>query len=402
MTDPATPPTRTPTARDARSRVLDAFRGCFVREPDFVVRAPGRVNLIGEHTDYTGGLVLPFAIDRALHLAVAGRDDSRVRAFACDLGENGEEVEFAVGDESVGGGFAAYLAGAIAASREAGEAPCGMDLAIASDIPIGSGLSSSAALCVATSLALDRLLGAEVCPQRAARRAHRAESHFVGTGCGILDPFAIALCRTGCALRIDCADESTRAVPLPTTELAFVISHSGVSRELAGPAAGQGYRDRVAQCARALEGLAVPSFRPLSPDALSGFAGQLDEVTFRRMRHVVSENARVDRVCRYLEAGDLVAVGGEIRASHASLRDDYEVSIPQLDMLCETADATRGVYGSRLLGAGFGGCALHLVRPDAADRIGDALRERYRERFGRATEVFCVKPAEGAGVESFG
>ncbi|MDP6981370.1 MAG: galactokinase [Myxococcota bacterium] len=404
MARPEFPPTR-----DTHALVLDAFRTRFVREPEFVVRAPGRVNLIGEHTDYTGGLVLPFAIDRALHLAVAPRGDDRVYAFACDLAAEGEEVEFAVGDAATTG-FGAYLSGAIAASLEQGEHPGGMDLVIASDIPVGSGLSSSAALCVAVAIAIDRLLGADFSALRCARRAHRAESHFVGTGCGILDPFAIALCGAGHALRIDCEDESTRSVPLPVAELSFVISHSGVSRELAGPAAGQGYRDRVAQCARGLEGIvasepdAAPrSLRALSPDGLVRFAGQLDEVDFRRVRHVVGENARVDRVCRLLEAEPpigLAAVGAEIRASHASLRDDYEVSIPQLDMLCEIADAQDGVYGSRLLGAGFGGCALHLVKPEAVDAVCDVLGARYRDRFGKDTEVFGVKAAAGAGIEA--
>ncbi len=393
----------------AHHRVLDAFAGVFVREPSILVRAPGRVNLIGEHTDYTGGLVLPFAIDRALYFAAAPRDDGRVRGFGCDLGPVGESVDFEVETGKSLEGFASYLAAVAQASREAGAKVGGMDIAVASDIPIGSGLSSSAALCVAAALAIDAIGKGAAPREEIARRAHRAESHFVGTGCGILDPFAIALCEAGAALRIDCATQQTRSVSLPTSELAFVISHSGVSRELAGEEAGRGYRTRVEECARALEAMraAMPddppeSFRSIGQGDVAVNAAKLDPVLARRLRHVVSENARVDQVYALLGAEgpvDLAALGEVIRASHASLRDDYEVSIPELDCLCETADALSGVLGSRMVGAGFGGCALHLVEASAADRIGDALRADIRERTGREPEVFSVRADEGAHVE---
>lgn len=393
---------------DPRTRVCDAFERRFVRAPDFLVRAPGRVNLIGEHTDYTGGRVLPFATDRALYLAVGVRDDSTVRAHAADLSPEQADREFHFEDEEFGSDFAQYLKGAAAAVREAGGAPRGLDLAIASNLPIGSGLSSSAALCVASVLALDAASGIDRTALDVARRAHRAESHFVGTGCGILDPFAIALCGEGAALRIDCGSERTRRVPLPTSELACVISHSGVSRSLASEAAGAGYRTRVEETSEALAQLRrdaafaqVAALGELIPDQLDAAAPLLAAPLFARVRHLVEENARVDRVCALLEATtgtpvDARAIGAQLKASHASLRDDYAVSIPQLDELCEYADALPGVHGSRMVGAGFGGCVLHLVDASRVEEVAEAMREHGRGR----KPVFIARADRGAAVET--
>ena len=402
---------RTPAG--PRARAMDAFERRFVRPPAFVVRAPGRVNLIGEHTDYTGGLVLPFAIDRALFLAAAPRDDARVRAFACDLGDAGQACEFEFDElERVvrAGGFASYIAAVALALREQGGEVRGLDLALSSDIPLGSGLSSSAALGVASALAFDAAAGGGGAREALARCAHRAESHFVGTGCGILDPYAIALCEPAEALRIDCGSRETRSLPLPASELAFVITHSGVERKLAGEDAGRGYRERVEACARGFEALCrahpgrrIASLRECAEEDLAAAASALDPVWVRRLRHVISENARVDRMCRLLEAEgaiDLPAMGAILRASHSSLRDDYEVSIAELDALCETADGLSGVYGSRMVGAGFGGCALHLVAAAACDEVARALRREVAARSGRELELFVVRADRGARVEA--
>ena len=379
------------------------------------MRAPGRVNLIGEHTDYCQGLVLPCAIDRALWLAVAARSDHRVRIFAADFGSAGEVAEFVLDDGDSITGFGGYVKAVVAAFCERGIRPMGMDLAIASDVPIGSGLSSSAALVVATALAIDQLLQCGAGAEALARIAHRAESHFVGTGCGVLDPFAVSLAREGYALRIDCRSQAVTRVPLPIDELTLLISHSGVTRELASHDhavdPGAGYRARVAQCDQALAGAkrvasgleAASALRDVPLSCIVELESKMDALLFRRLRHVVSENARVDRVCAALQApegADLVAMGLAVREAHASLRDDFEVSISELDLLCETADGLAGVYGSRLVGAGFGGCALHLVRPEAAEVVSQALSARFRRHYQRTPEILSVRSGPGASISA--
>ncbi|MCP4040153.1 MAG: galactokinase [bacterium] len=397
----------------ARSRALDAFRRRFVRSADFAVRAPGRVNLIGEHTDYCDGWVLPCAIDRELWLAVGARDDDRVRIFAADLSSAGEEVAFEVDELKSFAGFGGYIKGVLAAFREQDVRVPGMDLAIASDVPVGSGLSSSAALSVATACAIDRLLEGQRGAAEIACLAHRGESHYVGTGCGILDPFAIALAQPNHALRIDCRTRDVTPIPLPAERIALVLSHSGVTRRLAARGGeadpGAGYRERVAQCAQALalakqvdpELRAARALRDVPLAALVSLESRMDDLLYRRLRHVVSEIARVDRVCEALRApggADLVAVGTALREAHVSLRDDHQVSTPELDLLCEAADGVAGTYGSRLMGAGFGGCALHLVRPDAVDDVREEVSARFAERFDRVPSMLTVSTGTGASV----
>lgn len=413
----------TPAARsqgEVRSRSLDAFRAQFVRSPEFLVRAPGRVNLIGEHTDYNDGLVLPCAIDCEMWVAAAAREDEVIRVFAADLGPDGRGGEFSVSrrepsGDFLGGDFLDYLKGAIAAMVESGVEASGLDLAIASDLPIGSGLSSSAALGVATCKAWLHASGEVWSAKRIALAAHRGESHFVGTGCGILDPFAIALGQVGRAMRIDCRSRQVEAIALPAAQLGLLISHSGVTRRLAASRdsldPGAGYRERLAQCRAALAAAkranarceSALALRDIPVDRLEDLEPEMDAVLFRRLRHVVSEIARVDACCDALERGkdaDFGRVGECLRAGHASLRDDFEVSIPEIDFLCEEADRLDGVFGSRLIGAGFGGCALHLVAPEAIDSVRAELGARFHQRFGRSPQMLAAKAAEGATIES--
>jgi galactokinase len=400
---------------EVRSRSLDAFREQFVRSPDFFVRAPGRVNLIGEHTDYNAGLALPCAIDRELWAAVAAREDDVIRVWSADLGPQGRGGEFQVTGSELTGGFLDYVKGAIAALVESDVCVRGLDLAIASDLPIGSGLASSAALGVATCMALLHAAGEKWPPRTVALAATRGESHFVGTGCGILDPFAIALGRRNRALRIDCRTQQVDAVSFPHSRVGLLISHSGVTRRLAATGdsldPGAGYRERVAQCRAALaaakranSGCAnAQTLRDVPIDALAELEGAMDPILFRRLRHVVSEIARVEACCKALERGgeaELKQVGACLRAGHESLRDDFEVSIPEIDALCEDADQLEGVHGSRLTGAGFGGCALHLVASDAIASVREELAERFHERFGRTLSMLTANPARGASIES--
>jgi galactokinase len=276
---------------------------------------------------------------------------------------------------------------------------------VVSDLPLGSGLSSSAALCVAFVTALDACFGWRLAPELRARFAHRAENAFVGVPCGIMDPFASALCPPGHALRIDCRSLEREPVPLPPG-IVLLLSHSGVTRRLV---AGS-YGDRRAECEEALDrarraGL-VPadaaSLRDVDADRLAALEGRLPERLFRRVRHVVSENARVAASCAALRSGDLARAGALLCEGMGSLRDDFEVSIPELDALCEIGDAAPGVHGSRLTGAGFGGCALHLVAEDAAAAAAAAIEGGFRQRFGRTPPVWTVRSAPPAGAVEVG
>jgi galactokinase len=279
----------------------------------------------------------------------------------------------------------------------------GFDIAIASEVPLESGLSSSAALGLALVTALDLDADLGLGAKAGARIAHRAENGFVGVGCGVMDQLASGLGRRGCALRIDCRTLEVTPVPLPTSRLRMLIIHSGQRRALV--AGAQGYGERREQCRRALAGARAAGLLPpggtalrdLSPERLLGLEGLLDPVLFRRARHVVSENQRVEATCAALAAGDLETVGALLREGMRSLREDFEVSTPELDSLCELADGRPGVWGSRLTGAGFGGCTVHLVEPGAAEDVREAVVAGFERRFGRRPTALAVEPADGAG-----
>jgi len=378
------------------AELTESFERRFGRQPEAAARAPGRVNLIGEHTDYTGGLVLPCAIDRATWAAAARRDDGQARVWSR---EAGEPERFDTAAPRRVGRWIDYVAGVVQALTEAGKPPGGFDLALVSDVPLGSGLSSSASLEVAVATVLDALFGWQLSAVARARVAHRAETGLVGVACGIMDPFASALCQEGHALRLDCRSEETRAVPFPGDRAALLVAHSGVPRDLAAAA----YNDRVAECAAALAaarqlGIDARSLRDLTPEHLPALEAALDPVPLRRARHVIRENARVDALCSALAAADLEAAGTLLKEGMRSLRDDYDVSTLELDFLCSTADRLAGVHGSRLTGAGFGGCTLHLIEAPAADRVACSLAEAFRSRFGRAPALWVLTPADGARV----
>ena len=383
------------------------FARHFSRSPSVAVRAPGRVNLIGEHTDYNQGLVLPCAIDRDTLAVAVPRRDGRVRVHSRELGE---VAEFDASQPVRRGDWVDYVAGPFFALAERGAPSSGLDLAVASRVPRESGLSSSAALGVAVAAAATRAHAAEPSGAQAARKgwdpedwaalAHRGESHFVGVGCGIMDPYASALGRRDHALRIDCRDRSRRVVPLGDGTVRLLVAQSGVRRALAKG----GYAERVAECEAALAaaraaGIGPPgarAWRDFGAEHLPALALALEPRLLRRARHVITENARVDATCEALARGDWAAVGACLRAGMASLRDDFQVSTPELDALCEIADAEPGVWGSRLTGAGFGGCTLHLVRPEAAGAVREALAEGFAARFGRRAEVLVARAADGA------
>ena len=389
-----------PTPRIDPARLADRLVATDHRaaaEPDAVrvVRAPGRVNLIGEHTDYNEGFVLPIAIDLAVSIAFMPTDDRRV---TLTLADDGQTVGFGVDHPGAPtGGWEDYVAGTAWAMSEAGLPVRGFRGLLASDLPQNAGLSSSAALELASALALSA--GDEPAVDRLtlARIAQRAENEYVGVQCGLMDQFASANGIDGSALLLDCRSLEYRAIPLVLDDVALVVTHSGSERRLEASA----YNERRAQCAAAVTAIArahpeVRSLRDVTLAMLDEIDDDLEPVLVRRARHVIEENGRVLQAADAFGAGDHTSVGRLLGESHASLRDLYEVSGPELDALVEIAEAVPGVYGSRLTGAGFGGCTVTLVRREVIPELTTAIAERYPSRTRLVPRIFEVTPAAGA------
>lgn len=359
-----------------------------------VIRAPGRVNLIGEHTDYNLGLVLPAAIDREIHMAVLPTADRRVDLTRLDTGER---AAFDLDrPRPRDGSWLDYVAGTAWAVAEAGLPVHGFHGVIASDLPESAGLSSSAAIELASAWALMGDAAGELDPLAVARICQRAENGYVGVMSGLMDQFASACGVESHALFLDCRSYDWRPIPLPKASL--VVLHSGSPRKLDGSA----YNTRRAQCEAAVTALqaadpSVVSLRDVSADLLAAERSRLDPVVARRAEHVVAENQRVSATIAALEAGDLEAVGELFAASHASLRDLFDVSSPELDALVEIASSVDGVVAARMTGGGFGGCTVNLVMPEAMERLALAIQVDYAARTGLTPTVLPVRPARGAG-----
>jgi galactokinase len=366
----------------------DAFAELSDRAPRFF-RAPGRVNLIGEHVDYSEGFVLPLAIDRATVAAAAPRDDRRVRVRSLERGET-TEFELDRTDARAAGTWSDYAQGvALALARRV--PLCGADVVLRTSLPIGAGLSSSAALELAVGTALLALAGASLEPHALAHAAREAENGFVGVGTGIMDQLACALGVRDHALLIDCRSEEVTPVPLPPGA-AIVVADSGVKRALAGSA----YDERRAESEEAARRLGARTLRDVSIADFARRGASLPEPLRRRARHVVGENARVLGTVDALRRGDLEGAGAHLNASHDALRDDYEVSAPELDLLVEAANGVPGVYGARMTGGGFGGSIVVLVRPDAVAALTRALETAFAARHGRKPAVLRVRASSGA------
>ncbi len=380
-----------------REALIAAFSAHFGHEPQWVAEAPGRVNLIGEHTDYNDGFVLPVAIDRSALVAAAPAASPFSRIFSLNLGEESRiELPPRPMQEQA---WSNYVRGVIWALNEAGIPTVPMEVVLESNVPMGAGLSSSAALEVAIAAAAAALTGAQPSPLELALIAHRAETEFVGVPCGIMDQYISALGLEDHAVLIDCRSRQSEGVPLGFLRhgVALVVVDSGVSRQLAGSA----YRERRLQCEEAVRQLrlAIPRgithLRDITLDELEAAGSRLPETLLRRARHVVAENARVLDGVEALHAGRIDEVGGLLLESHRSLRDDYQVSSPELDLLVDLSSNVPGVLGSRLTGAGFGGCTVHLVRDDSVERFEATVVEEYRRRTGRPAKMFRCRSAGG-------
>jgi galactokinase len=384
---------------DLRSRVVREFEERFGAEPAFVARAPGRVNLIGEHTDYNDGFVLPMAIDRAVWIAVRPRDDRRVVVYSLDFGERAgfdlaSEMSSALAD-GTRTGWIEYVHGVAWSLRDAGyPLGRGWDGVAAGDVPIGAGLSSSAAMELATARAFAGLGGLAWEPIAMARLAQRAENEWVGVNSGIMDQLISAAGVAGHALLIDCRSLATRAVPLPAG-VAVAILDTATRRGLVDSA----YNERRAQCEAAAAFFGVPALRDVDRTAFEARAAELDPVTRKRARHVITENERTLAAATALEGRDVERVGCLMDESHASLRDDFEVSRPELDAMVRLARAHDAAYGARMTGAGFGGCAVALVAADAAADFAREVTMRYAAEVGLQPAIYVCTASQGASLE---
>jgi galactokinase len=371
------------------------FHKVYGATPDVVVHAPGRVNLIGEHTDYNEGFVLPAAIDRSIDFAGRMRADRVVQVHSLDFDAS---VEFNLDDiqKDSKNTWSNYVRGVSKYLEEDGYRLSGADMVFGGDVPREAGLSSSAAVEVGTAAFWKALLRLELDPVYLVKLARKAENQFVGVPCGIMDQFISALGREHHALFLDCRDLSYRHVPL-RDDVKIVVCNSGVKRALAQSE----YEVRLKQCRQAVAqiastGRAVQSLRDVTPADLESARSALSDILYRRARHVVSENHRVLEAVKVLGAGDLERFGELMNASHESLRDDYEVSSKELDVLVEVARKQPGVLGARMTGAGFGGCTVNLVRQEAAEDFAEAVCRGYHDALGLRAETYICKASQGA------
>lgn len=379
---------------DLAARAAAGFGRHFGFAPHRIAFAPGRVNLIGEHTDYNDGFVLPLALSYGTAVAFSPRTDGRVVAVALDCDD--ERDTFAIDDDLApvaAGHWSNHVRGVAAALRAQGKVVSGADLAIAGNVPQGAGLSSSASLGVATGLAFVACANGDAAdPIQLARAAQWSEHHFVGCACGIMDQLASACGVMDAALLIDCRSTGIEPTPVPDDAVILVV-HSGVARALAESA----YNERRAQCAAAARHYGVGILRDLSEAALvAGMAG-LDETVFRRARHVVTENARTVAMAGALRRADYATIGRLMNASHASLRDDFAVTLPAIDALAALMQEALGDRGgARMTGGGFGGCLVALTTKDRQPALEAALAGHWR-RVGSAPPLqILVRPSAGA------
>lgn len=384
------------TLTDLANRASTQFLKRFDRPPRWLAAAPGRVNIIGEHTDYNDGFVLPMAIDRFTVIAAAPASENKVRLVSS---QTSESSEFSVSETLTSGAphWGNYVRGVIAGFQARDNTILGFDAFIDSTVPIGGGLSSSASLEVATATLLEGMTGVRLEPVEKALLCQRAEQEFAGVPCGIMDQFTSVMGRADSLLLIDCQKQSCRHVTIAEPEITVLIINSNVKHSLSDGA----YAERHAQCEAAVALLDVPSLREARMKDLESRKDQMNPVLFRRAHHVISENDRTVRAADAILACDWRETGRLMYESHNSLRHQFEVSCDELDFLVEAAGEigeAGGIIGSRMTGGGFGGCTVSLVKAEAVEQIGKTITGQYRSKFGIDASLFVTQPSEGSRI----
>jgi galactokinase len=378
--------------------IAQEFSKIYGREPHWIVAAPGRVNVIGEHTDYNDGFVLPTAIDRyavmAADMAADGKNTIQIRDIS---GVEPALIDLSVPLKPGKPKWSNYPRGVIAGCLERNLNPGSLDVLLHSTVPLGSGLSSSASLEVCTATLIEAVTGRTIVPVEKALLCQKAEHEFAGVPCGIMDQFISVMGQQNNLLLLDCRSHETQFVPMNDPAVSLLVINSNVKHELAN---GE-YAQRRAQCEAAVKILGVPSLRDATPEMLERAKGKMDDVVFRRARHVIGEIERTLHAAEGIRASNWPTVGQLMYASHQSLRDDYEVSCKELDAIVEIAEGIGikgGVYGCRMTGGGFGGCAIALVQTENVEAITEKITIDYRKKIGIAATIFVTRPAAGATI----
>lgn len=381
------------------NRIIEQFQKTFGRQPRWIVAAPGRVNVIGEHTDYNDGFVLPMAIDRYAVMAADLRTESSAPRIFVHDSRAGDAAQIDVSKTVTKGDpkWSNYIRGVIAGFQNRGVRIPALDIALVSTVPLGGGLSSSAALEVCTATLLEVVTGNKIDPVEKALLAQKAEHEFAGVPCGIMDQFISVMGRENNLLLLDCRSRETQLVPMSDPSVALLVINTNVKHELSG---GE-YAERRSQCETAAKILGIPSLRTATGEALERAKSKMDQVVYRRARHVIGEIERTVNAAEAIRNSNWPTAGQLMYASHYSLRDDYEVSCNELDAVVEIAESIGfkgGVYGCRMTGGGFGGCCVALVKADAVESVSKTIASQYKARTGIEATIFSSRPAAGATV----
>jgi galactokinase len=385
------------TLKDLSAHIAAEFQKHYGRVPRWIVAAPGRVNVIGEHTDYNDGFVLPMAIERyAIMAADAAAAPGKISIYDAHFKENAT-IDVGVPVTKGQPKWSNYIRGVLAGFQKRGVTIPALDVAFMSTVPLGGGLSSSAALEVCTATLMEAATGKTIDPVEKALLAQKAEHDFAGVPCGIMDQFISALGREGHLLLLDCRTRKTELVPMSDPSVELLVVNTNVKHEL-----GSGeYAKRRAECESAAKILGVASLRDATADQLEKAKGKMSEIVYRRARHVIGEIERTTHAAEGIRQSNWPTVGRLMFASHYSLRDDYEVSCTELDAVVEIAGSiglNGGVYGCRMTGGGFGGCCVALVKADCVDAITRKIAADYKEKTNIEAAIFASRPAAGAAI----
>ncbi|MFA6977905.1 MAG: galactokinase [Ignavibacteriaceae bacterium] len=374
------------------------YKELFDDEP-LLFRSPGRLNFIGEHTDYNLGFVLPAAIDKAIYFAISPRTDITCKLFAADLND---EYEFSLENLSKSPkDWANYLIGVVDQLIKAGYDLKGFNCVFGGDIPIGAGLSSSAAIEAGLAFALNHIFNLQIDKLSLVRLAQKAENEFVGVNCGIMDQFINVFGESGNALRIDCRSLEYELVPFDYENISVVFFNTNVSHSLASTE----YNLRREECNKGVEVIkkdfpTVTSLRDVNSEMLEAFKLKMEPLTYRRCKYVIGENERLLEACDALKVHDLGTFGSLLYQTHEGLSRDYEVSCPELDFLVEAVKEFPAVYGARMMGGGFGGCTINIIENEAVDGVTSLIAKKYKERFNREATVYVTKISAGTSIVS--